>query len=445
MVARLLGPFGAARLASRRAALRYRDVLAAHDPRLLIGASFLSVVGDWLNTVALVALSYRLGDGALGVGGLVAVRMLPRVVLQGPAGALVDRVPGRRLLVAAHLLLALIAGAFVVLGALPSLWLLYALVLAMDAVATVADPAFVAQLMGTVAPEQRGATYALQTMGMNVAQFAGAPIGGLLLAWLGATPLFLLNALTFLAIALAATRLRAAGGPPPVRAAAAQAPAAPEAGPAEPARARPGYGLLLRVPAVVGYVAVTFAAGLLLRGVIPLFAVRSHELGLGDGGVGAFFGAVAIGQFAGGVLAGTGTYLARSTLYVLAAAGGCFALSLGFFGLAPAFGLALAALVVAGFSAEVDEVAAMTFFQHRLPEAVFGRFFSLFLIAARGGSLVGALLAPLLERSSGTGSALIVLAAPVLGFALALGVAARFWAGFVRDPAPRSAQVAGSP
>jgi MFS family permease len=440
VLARWSGRVGHVGFASRAAVLRYRAVLTARDPGLLFGASVLSVAGDWLNTVALIALSYQFGEGALGVGGLVAIRMLPRVVLQGPAGALVDRVPGRRLLIITHLLLALIAGAFIVLTVVPSLWLLYGLVLGMDTVATVADPTFVAQLMVTVAPEQRGTTYALQTMGMNVAQFTSAPLGGLLLAWLGATPLFLLNALTFLAIALAATQLRDVDtrttDPVEAEVASEDLSTVRQREPTASAARRPGYRLLLRVPAVVGYVAITFAAGLLLRGVIPLFAVRSYDLGLGDGGVGVFFGAMAVGQFAGGVVAGTGTYLTRSALYVLAGAGTCFALSLSVFGFAPVLWWAIASLVVAGLSAEIDEVAAMTFFQHHLPDAVFGRFFSLFLIASRGGSLVGALLAPLLAEITGAGWALAILALPVLALALALGVATRVWPQVVRIPHP---------
>ncbi len=144
------GPRPWARL--RGAARRYREVVGQRDPALLLGGGAVSVIGDWFNTVALVELSYRFGEGSLGVGGLLAVRMLPPLVLQGAAGALVDRLPGRRLLVTTQLLMAVIAAAFALLAAVPQLWLLYALVFALETSQTVARPAMMVRFMEVVQP-----------------------------------------------------------------------------------------------------------------------------------------------------------------------------------------------------------------------------------------------------------------------------------------------------
>src|SRR5215217_8709244 len=84
--------------ALRRTFEHYRAVLAERNVALLLGAGVISEIGDWFNTVALISLAYGYGDGALGVGGMFAVRMLMRVIFQGPAGTFVDRHAGRRLL-----------------------------------------------------------------------------------------------------------------------------------------------------------------------------------------------------------------------------------------------------------------------------------------------------------------------------------------------------------
>lgn len=102
----------------------YRQILAERNVALLLGAGFTSEIGDWFNTVALIAVSYEFGEGAVGVGGMLALRMLPRLVFQAPAGVLVDRWSGKRLLFITQFIMAVIAASFVLLVFVPSLWLL---------------------------------------------------------------------------------------------------------------------------------------------------------------------------------------------------------------------------------------------------------------------------------------------------------------------------------
>src|SRR5215207_11602467 len=112
-----------------RVVSQYRAVLADRNVALLLGAGIVSEIGDWFNTVALISLAYGFGDGALGVGGMFAARMLTRLICQGPAGAYVDRHAGRSLLFTNQLLMAVIASSFAILVLVPELWLLYLLVI----------------------------------------------------------------------------------------------------------------------------------------------------------------------------------------------------------------------------------------------------------------------------------------------------------------------------
>ena len=382
----------------------YRELAGLRAARRLLGAAALSYAGDRFNTVALIALSFNLGDGALGVGGMLALFALPRFLLQGPAGALVDRYPGGRLLIASQLLLTLVAAAFALLAVFPSLWLLYGLVLAMGALRTVALPAFEVQLMGSVPPARRGTANAVHMLAITSGDFVGPLLGGLLLVWLGTVPLFLLNGLSYFVVAVAIWRLRGLtrnAVTPEVT-----APEAPLAG--------GSYLRLLRRPDVALYISLTVFCSAIVLAAMALFVVQAIELGLGEGGVGVFFAVIAVGTAVGGTLAGAGSYTGPRSMQIAAVAVAVQAVSLAIFGFAGTLVLALGALVAFGLTADLEEVAALTYFQNRLPANLYGHFFSLFLIAVGAGGLIGPLAGPLMAEAWGTGVALTVLSVPCL-------------------------------
>ena len=410
-------PSGAATVSTRLRLLagRYRELVSQRDPSLLLFGGTVSVIGDWFNTVALVEISYRLGEGSLGVGGLLAVRMLPALLLQGPAGALVDRLPGRRLLVITQLLMALIAASFVLLLVFPQLWLLYALVFALETSHAVARPAMMVRFMDVVSPDQRGAANGLLGMTRTTAQLGGASLGALLFALFGATPLFLVNSLTFLAVALAVSRTRPGGAhmSQPLETQGTTEASDPGPTPLLGQTEDAGYKRLLRRADVIGYAAMTVTISILIQSVIALFPARSRDLGLGEAGAGLFFTIVAVGFLLGGALAGGGTYTSRATLYLVAGAEAAGAAGIAIFGASDGLILALAGLLVAGFLAELAEVPALTYFQNSLPDGTYGRFYAVFLTASAAGGLTGALLGPLIERAVGPSAALALLAAGV--------------------------------
>lgn len=401
---------------SRQAIDRYRRVLSQSDTRALLIAAIVSVVGDWLNLVALMALAYRFGDGALGVGGMLALRMVPGLVLQGPAGALVDRMPGKTLLVASQVAMGLIAWSFMTLESIQNIWLLYILVLLLETVNTLARPAFMVQLIGTVTADQRAAINGLIGMAMTIAQFVGASIGALILGPLSPRPLFFLNGLTFFGIALVVARTALTPLAEPARR------GADRVGELAAATGTSisGYVAMIRRPDVLIYSVLTLTVSMLIQAATALFEVRSRSLELNEGGAGVFFAAVAVGLLVGGALAGAGMYRDRTTLHLIAVAELASAIGLVAFGFAERLPVAILALIVTGIAAELAEVPALTYFQHRLPPSVYGRFFSLFLMASAAGGVIGALAGPVLERSLGEARALQVMTIPILLSALSL-------------------------
>lgn len=403
----------------------FREAISERNVAVLLGASFVSEIGDWFNTVALITLSYQYGDGALSVGGMLALRMLPRLIVQGPAGSLVDRHPGRTLLFTTQLAMAVVASAFVLLAVFPSLWLLYLLVLLLDTANTVARPAFMVQLRNEAPTAHRAAANGLLFASMTTAQLIGPVLGALLLVPFGPAVVFLANGLTFLAVALAVSTLHGGlrGGPAAPVPDGVTAPLSAHDDDAPEADGfMSGYRWLLRQRELRAYALMSLSLALLVQATIALFIVRSNSLGLGDAGVGPFYTAVAVGSLLGSIVAGASGEMGRTALFRVAIAGGVGAFALAGYGSVGSLVLALATLAIAGFATDYHEVAALTYFQHQLPDGVYGRFFSLVLIALSAGGLIGALLGPLTERVAGTGGSLAILALP--GIASALGVAA---------------------
>jgi predicted MFS family arabinose efflux permease len=408
----------------QRALDHYRAVLADRNVALLLGAGIVSEIGDWFNIVALVSLSYSVGDGALGVGGMFATRMLTRLLCQGPAGAFVDRHASRTLLFTSQIVMAIVASAFALLVMIPELWLLYALVILLEVTNCIVIPAFMVELKGEAPAEQRSAANAVLTASMSTAQLVGPLLGALVLAPFGAAAVFTLNGLTFLAVAIAVTQLE--GG---LRATRTVAPAPDDLN--RPQIATPdddaiSYTWLLRRQDLSLYVLACLSVALLIRATITLFVVRALTFGLGDSGVGLFYMAVAVGSIAGSFIAGA---RARhpTPLYPAAVAMALCAIALVIFGAVGAAVIAFVALVVAGFATDFYEVTGLTFFQNSLPDAVYARFISLFYLALSAGGLVGALGGPVLEGRLGVGTSLVVLAAPSLVLTLILAAMSRHW------------------
>lgn len=395
---------------------RYQTIGRNRSARVLVGSTLVSEIGDWFNIVALIALSHRFSDNVLSVGVMLALRTVPRLLFQVPAGALVDRARGStRLLVAVQLAMAFVACSFALLEPFPDLYLLYTLVFVLEALGTVAWPAYRTQVMQHVPTDQRGAANGLLALCVTVGAMIGPLIGSAVLATSGSTPVFLANGATFALNALVVARV-AQRSPTPfisIESSTLEAVAG-------------GYRVLARRRDLAAYSLLQIAVTMLVQASISLFVVRAIDLGLGDYGTGWFYSVVAVGALAGGLVAGLGRHRERRAVTAIALSLGLAGLALAGFGATSELVVALGALAIAGSMTQIGEVVALTYFQHRLPDSAYGRFLSIFLIALSLGGLIGVLAGPLLADEMGTGTALAILAIPVVVLSGAVPIAARF-------------------
>ena len=175
------------------------------DRRLLSGAVGLSALGDFLGFIPLALyVQERTGSG-IAVAGLFIALWAPSVVLGGPAGLLADRVESRRLLrdvslgqAAIALVLALTFGGLAATLALTAL---------LGVGVALAQPAEFALVPAAAGPggvaAANGRIEAARYLGFTL----GPVLGGLLAAAGGTRTALLVNAASFLAVALAAQAL----------------------------------------------------------------------------------------------------------------------------------------------------------------------------------------------------------------------------------------------
>ena len=96
---------------------------------------------------------------------------------------------------------------FALLVMVPTLWLLYLLVILLEVANCIAHPAFMVELRTEAPEEQRSAANGVLFASMTTAQLVGPVLGALVLAPFGAGAVFALNGLTFFGVAVAVAKL----------------------------------------------------------------------------------------------------------------------------------------------------------------------------------------------------------------------------------------------
>ncbi|WP_432523931.1 MFS transporter [Kineococcus sp. SYSU DK006] len=177
--------------------LRHRDY------RLWAAGALISNTGTWMQRVAQDWLVIQvLTNGSGTAGGITTGLQFGPILLLAPlAGTIADRFPQRRTLMAtqAGLLVVGLAMAALVLSGHARLWHVYVLATLLGCVSAIDGPVrqtFVSQL---VPPEDLPNAIGLNSASFNSARLVGPALAGLLIAWIGTGPVFLVNALTFLA------------------------------------------------------------------------------------------------------------------------------------------------------------------------------------------------------------------------------------------------------
>jgi MFS family permease len=416
----------------------YRDLLRNRPLlRLLIG-ELISGIGDWLYIVAIFVVIYRESGSAALVGAFGAVRLLPYVLLSVPAGIVADRFDRRLVLLASDLYRAGLMVVMAILVATNGPILL----IAAFAILAASGSAFFYPAMGAYLPalakdeRQLGPANSAWATIQNFSFIVGPAIGGLVLAFGSVFLAFVLNAVSFLFIAVILWSLppshagRPAGtvepgnddsevtelpaeAPASVGAAAAAnlppAPANPSPPPADPVPAAGSAAPLdpperkssLPIRPLAGLTVVQLMAGFLGGGFQVITVILAIDvLKAGEEANGYLNAAVGIGGLIGGLGAGA-LVLRRSLglpLFIGTAITGAGTLALG---AATSLPFALVAIGVLAAGALVIDVVATTVFQRLVPDELRGRGTGILMTVSTVTAAAGAFAMPILLTTFG--------------------------------------------
>ncbi|MGA5561032.1 MFS transporter [Streptomyces platensis] len=160
---------------------------AGRNYLLLTGATVIAGLGS---SGALIATAFAVlaaGGSATDVGLVAAARTVPLVFFLLIGGAVADRLPRHRVMVAANALSCVSQGLFalLVLAGEPRLWQMALLAALGGTGQAFFAPASEGMVLASVSGDQAGRAFAVYRMGMNGANIGGAALGGALVAAVG--------------------------------------------------------------------------------------------------------------------------------------------------------------------------------------------------------------------------------------------------------------------
>ena len=373
----------------------------ANYRRVFIGQS-LSLVGTWMQSVALAWLVLQLTQSATWLGAAVALQTLP-VLLLGPYGGLVaDRVDKRRLLICTQSAAAVQALALGILTATgtESLRVVLVLCLLLGSINAVDNPARQAFVREMVPDDTVGNAVALNAVLVNVARAVGPAVGGVIIATLGVAACFFVNAASFIAVLIAYASLNRRTLTPvePTRRA--------------PGQLRAGFRYVRRTPDLLIPLSMMALVGTLTYEFqVSLPALATETFNSGAGGLGVITAAMGTGAVLGG-LATAGRRITGIAAMTLAA--GAFAGTDLLAALAPTVPFAVIALVGVGAASVWFLSSGNATLQLASAPAMRGRVMALWSVAFIGSTPVGGPIIGWIAEHAGPRWALAVGAAAAL-------------------------------
>ena len=396
------------------AALRHRDF------RVVWSGTFASNIGTWMQNVLLGAYGYTLTGSETYVAILFFAQLGPLLLLSNVGGVLADLVDRRRLLLAcqAEQLVFSVVLALLVTSSHPDETLLVLCVLAIGVGNALGAPALNSILPTLVPRRDLAGAVSLQSVQMNLSRVIGPAIGAAIYAAIGASPVFGINAATYLfaIVSLVVVRYPRHTG----------------RGGGDGVLARLGEGfrvvyddrLMRRVLLTLVWLSL---CSLVFVGLMPVIA--ADNLGIAPRSVeyGAFYAIFGLGAAIGAISVGTlfaGVAKARLIRPALVA----FSVLLMAFALARTPALAFVLAPVLGYAYFVVITSLSTVLQEHVDDAVRGRVMALWIMGFGGTVPVGVLLAgPLAAATSIT---------VVLLFGAGVALVLALYADLVRVGAP---------
>jgi MFS family permease len=192
-----------------RAAKRTFHSLRYRNYRLFFGGQIVSQTGSWMQRIALAWFILQLTHSPFDVGVMAFAQFLPYMAFGLFAGVLADRLDARRTVIGTQLaqLIAASALAWIALGGFAEPWMLYTIAFINGTVLVLDVPSRQQLTYRMVGREDLPNAIGLNSTLFNASRIFGPAVAGALLVF-GVGVLFLVNAISFLAVLIGLLAMR---------------------------------------------------------------------------------------------------------------------------------------------------------------------------------------------------------------------------------------------
>lgn len=389
--------------------------------RIFAAGQAISIIGSWVQQIALSWLIFRLTGSVLVLGLVGFLMQIPFLLVAPYAGAVADRVRRVRLLIVVNTVLAVLAGVLALLALFEvsrvELYLTIALAIG---IATAFETPARQSLLSAIVEDKSLVPSAIgvNSMMFNIGRMLGPSIAGVLLLRLPESWCFVLNALSYSAI-LAALVAMKLPDPKPEPRAGSRGVALVET--VTYLRAHPGARYLLPTVTAVAVLALPYQH-MMPSIAVAFFKGDSSTVGLlmTSVGVGAFFTGAVLAMQRG----------ARVQLQLVRIAPFAVALALIAFSQSRNLALSMLLLAILGASILMTSASTNTLLQQSVEEQWRGRVIGVYVMCFLGTAPIGNLLTGAIAERIGIGptlamnGVLILLAAGIAQWRLAANPAA---------------------
>jgi len=373
--------------------------LGSRNYRLFFAGQGISLIGTWMQQIAMIWLVYRLTHSAFLLGVVGFAGQIPTFLFAPFTGVLADRWNRHRTIVVTQTLALLQAAtlAILVLTGTAQVWHLVALAVILGTINALDMPvrqSFIVQMIER--KEDLGNAIALNSTMVTATRLLGPSIAGILIGAFGEGICFLVNAISYVAVIAALLAMRVA--PPPAR----------------PANGRMIDGLKAGFAYVAGFAPVRdillLLAFISLMGMpyyilMPVFA--KDVLGGGAHTLGFLMGASGLGALVGTIYLATRKSI-RGFGRIISAAATVFGVGLIAFSLSHVVWLSMILVFVAGLGMMAQMACSNTIIQTIVDDDKRGRVMSLFTMAFIGMAPFGSLFAGALASRIGAPNTLAI-------------------------------------
>jgi MFS family permease len=367
--------------------------------KLYYFGQLISLNGAWMQNVAQAWLVYRLTESSFMLGLTAFCALFPVLLLSLWGGVLADHINRHKLLVFAYsagLAQALTLGLLTLTGHV-QVWHILVLSALLGIIHALEMPARHSFLSDIVSRENLPNAIALNSSAFNIARFSGPFIAGILVANIGEGPVFIINALTFLAVIYNLLSMQL----PSFQTVRTKGSVL--------VKMREGLGFAwssqsIRISLML--LSVFSIVGTSLTVLMPVFTRSTFH---GDSGVlGILLGTMGAGALIGAL---TLAYLSRNQglQWYIGAAGLVAGLCLVVFSMTSEFMLAIPVLILFGFCQTILAASTNTLIQSQVSDVLRGRVMSIFSTVFIGFMPIGSISSGFIADRIGVNNTVYIL------------------------------------